>query len=173
MKRYFKETLAVVVLLAVAHSAQAAYFGWHTIVSATDGTSIFTTGVTESNHTDCETKRQDAVNYYTGLRLTIVENSDCKPFLFQERFVPPDFEPELIDLRWGGPGPQCLRCEYLFEGQIEEIYPDAHEDVRVLMDQYDIGAYQEELRQLNESFDLKGFEDEMFRLELKQYSKDR
>jgi len=140
-------------------------------VKATDGIDIFLEGVSEGTFLACELERQSAEASFIALGCTIISSAPCKPFLFEERFVPPPLEPELIKWPWPGPGPWCLSCPLLTEDLIDVIYPAQADRVRSLAEKYQIDAYNKELRQLQERYDLQGFEESMYRLENRQLLK--
>ncbi len=162
LKSSLVKLLFTTVILFSAQSTFAAFFGWQTMVKATDFVNTYSQGVSAPTFAGCENARSIAINNYVSMGYVIISAPGCTPIPFR---IPELVKWERIKWPWPGPGPVCLSCPFLTRDNLAVIYPDNVKQVTHLMQQYNIDIYNEELSQLQDKFDLEGFEAEMFKLE--------
>jgi hypothetical protein len=152
--------LGGVIFLGVTPT-HAALWGWSATASARNATNFYQQMVSGATRPDCEIAREAVVMRWQTAGFEILSEGSCQPVSISASL---DVRDQKL-VRWPWPGPICLTCPYLFEENIDVLFPVNPQRVRSLIEKYGIDAYNRALLDLQQQFDLESFEHELYLIE--------
>ena len=164
MKPSLLRVLLLTIFLITTYTVEAApniISGWGGRVEALGNGSNHGTDVSGITKDKCEEQLQLAIATYLSLGYTITRVRKCTPFFLMPKFVELDWTRVKLP-----PDPVCLSCPLLTPDVVNKIFQHRADQVKDLMQVYDLRGFNRELKQLKARYDLKTFEKKLFEIEL-------